>query len=210
MTRPVVFIDDDEFERRSCTDVLKEIFYGTTIRIEPLAPLPTLADYSVLIAKNAMSALILDERLNTAGGVAYTGAELATHLRAIGSKLPIVILTNFPDDDFTNQEWAVECIFQKKKVLNDPVSPAAQLFKARFSRQIEIAGAVLAEGEQRFHDLLVKSMKAPLTAEEEKELGILEDERLVPMQAQELPDAKALEKAIEELKTKLNPDELNL
>jgi DNA-binding NarL/FixJ family response regulator len=210
MTKPVFFIDDDEYERRSSTDVLNEIFKGTSIHVEALAPLPTLADYSGLVAKRTASALIVDERLNTAGGVAYTGAELAAHLRAIGGNLPIVILTNFPDDDFNKQGWAVESIIAKKCVLNDPASPVAQAFKARLSRQIEIAGAVLAEREQRFHDLLVKSLKESLTPEEEKELGLLETERILPVQAEELPDAKSLQKTIEELKAKLNPGQLKL
>lgn len=206
MNKTVFFIDDDEIERRSCTDVLKEIFHGTTISIEGIAPLPALADYSQMVARNAAAALILDQRLNTSVAVPYSGAELAAHLRAIGSNIPIVILTNYPEDDFTSQGWAVECIIQKKSVLRDPTAAPAQEFKARLSRQVEIGVAVLAEKEQRFHDLLVKSMKEPLTADEEKELGILESERLVPAQAEELRDAKALEKAIGELRAKLNPD----
>lgn len=211
MTKPVFFIDDDGYERRSTTDVLNEIFKDTSIRVEALAPLPTLADYSGLVAKRAAAALIVDERLNTAGGVTYTGAELAAHLRAIGGNLPIVILTNFPDDDgFNKQGWAVESIVAKKRVLNDPASQAAQDFKARLSRQIEIVGAVLAQREQRFHDLLIKSLKESLTPEEEKELGLLETERILPAHAEELSDAKSLQEAIEELKTKLNPDQLKL
>src|SRR5439155_24153140 len=100
MSKPVFFIDDDELERRSCVDVLREVFAATSIHIEPLAPLPTLADYSALIADNAALALILDEHLNTAGGVSYTDAQLAVHLRAVVGGLTIVILTYHPPDDF--------------------------------------------------------------------------------------------------------------
>jgi FixJ family two-component response regulator len=209
MNKPVFFIDDDEYERRSCTDVLNEIFKGTTIQVEGLKPLQTLAEYSALVAKRVVAALIIDERLNTAGGVTYTGAELAAHLRAIGGNLPIVILTNYPDDDFTERGWAVENIVEKRSVLSDPNSSAAQEFKARLSRQVEIVGAVLSEREQRFHDLLIKSLKETLTSDEEKELGLLETERILPLQAEELSDTKALQKAIEELKAKLNPDLFN-
>lgn len=210
MTKPVIFIDDDEYERRSSTDVLNEIFKGTSIHVEALKPLPTLADYTGLVSKKIAAALIVDERLNTAGGVSYTGVELAAHLRAIGGNLPIVILTNFPEDDFNKQGWAVENIVAKKRVLNDPASPEAQAFKARLSRQIEIAGIVLAEREQRFHDLLIKSLKETLTPAEEKELGLLEVERILPVQAEEMPDSKTLQKTIEELKAKLNPGQLKL
>lgn len=210
MTKSVIFIDDDEYERRSSTDVLNEIFKGTSIHVEALKPLPTLADYTGLVSKKIAAALIVDERLNTAGGVSYTGVELAAHLRAIGGNLPIVILTNFPEDDFNKQGWAVESIVAKKRVLNDPASPEAQAFKARLSRQIEIAGTVLAEREQRFHDLLIKSLKETLTPAEEKELGLLEVERILPVQAEEMPDSKTLQKTIEELKAKLNPGQLKL
>jgi DNA-binding NarL/FixJ family response regulator len=200
MTKPVFFIDDDEYERRSTTDVLNEVFQGTSIHVEALPPLPTLADYGELIATQQASALILDERLNTAGGVAYTGVELAAHLRAIGGKLPIVILTNFPDDDFIQLGWAVEDIVAKKRVLNDPASPVAQALKARLSRQVEIAGGVLAEREKRYHELLVKFARTSLTAEEKVELEALEAERIAPVSAAERERQQQLDKEIENLK----------
>ena len=208
MSKPAFFIDDDEFERRSCSDVLQELFADTSVRIEPRAPLPALADYAALLASNAASALILDERLNTAGGVTYTGAELAAHLRAIGCNLPIVILTNYPDDDFTSQGWAVECIVEKKSVLNDPMSPTAQAFKARLSRQIEIAGAVLAERERRYHDLLVKSADGSLLPEEVAELRKLEANRIAPIAAAEREKEQKLDAEIEKLKRLLGDGKL--
>ena len=208
MSKPAFFIDDDEFERRSCSDVLQELFADTSVRIEPRAPLPALADYAALLASNAASALILDERLNTAGGVTYTGAELAAHLRAIGSNLPIVILTNYPDDDFTSQGWAVECIVEKKSVLNDPMSPTAQAFKARLARQIEIAGAVLAERERRYHDLLVKCADGSLLPEEVAELRKLEANRIAPIAAAEREKEQKLDAEIEKLKKLLGDGKL--
>lgn len=208
MTKPVFFIDDDEYERRSSADVLNEIFKNTSIRVEAIRPFPTLADYSGLVAKRAAAALIIDERLNTAGGVSYTGVELAAHLRAIGGNLPIVILTNFPDDDFNKQGWAVESIICKKRVLNDPKSPAAQEFKARLSRQIEIAGAVLAEREQRFHNLLIKSSREKLSPDEEKELRLLEGERIASVAGFEREKQIKLDTNIDALKKLLGRDKL--
>jgi hypothetical protein len=208
MTKPVFFIDDDEYERRSSVDVLNEIFNDTSIRVEALKPLPTLADYSELVAKKYAAALIVDERLNTTGGVTYTGVELAAHLRAIGGILPIVILTNFPEDDFNKQGWAVESIICKKRVLNHPASPAAQEFKARLSRQIEISGTVLAEREQRFHDLLIKSSKEKLPPDEEKELRLLEGERIASVAGYEREKQVKLESDIEALKKLLGRDKL--
>jgi len=206
MSKPVFFIDDDELERRSCVDVLREIFVGTSIQIEPRAPLPTLADYSSFIANNVAAALILDEHLNTAGGVNYTGAELAAHLRAIGGSLPIVILTNYPDDDFAPQGWAVENIVAKRCVINNPTSPEALAFKARLSRQIEIAGAVLAEREQRFHELLIKSSREKLAPDEEKELRLLEGERMASVAGYEREKQIRLDSNIGALKKLLGRD----
>jgi hypothetical protein len=205
---PVFFVDDDELERRSCTDVLTEIFADTTIRVVPLAPLPVLADYAQFFVDNTVSAFILDERLNTTGNVSYTGAELAAHLRAIGGKMPIVILTNYPDDDFTSQGWAVECILEKKSVLKDPTTPSAQAFKARLSRQVEIAGNVLSGREGRYHDLLVKSTDASLTADEETELRNIEAERIAPITASERERGQRLDFEIETLKKLLGDGSL--
>lgn len=208
MSKSVFFIDEDELERRSCGDVLKEIFADTAIRIQSLAPLPNLSDYSAFVAEMCASALILDERLNTAGGVNYTGKELAAHLRAIGGNLPIVILTNYPDDDFAPQCWAVEGIVSKKTVIHNPDSPEAQAFKARLSRQIEITGAVLAQREKRYHDLLVKSTNSILTAEEDKELKELESERIAPIAAAEREKQRKLDVEIENLKRLLGDERL--
>lgn len=208
MSKPVLFIDDDEMERSSCVDVLREVFMGTSIRIESLAPFPTLADYSALIADNSTAALILDERLNTAGGVSYTGAELAAHLRAIGGNLPIVILTNYPDDDFAPQGWAVENIVAKRSVISNPTSPEAHAFKARLSRQIEIAGAVLADREKRYHDLLVKSTNSNLSVEESAELKALEAERIAPVAAFEREKQHKMDREIENLKRLLGTERL--
>jgi hypothetical protein len=208
MSKSVFFIDEDELERRSCGDVLQEIFADTAIRVEALAPLPNLSDYSAFVAERSASALILDERLNTAGGVNYTGKELAAHLRAIGGNLPIVILTNYPDDDFAPQCWAVESIVSKKTVINYPASPEAQAFKARLSRQIEITGAVLAQREKRYHDLLVKSTNGILKPEEDKELKELESERIAPIAAAERENQRKLDVEIENLKRLLGDERL--
>jgi len=204
MNKPVLFFDDDELERRSCVDVLREVFAGTEIHIEPCAPLPSLADYSALIAENSAAALILDERLNTSGGVSYTGVELAAHLRAIGGNLPIVIMTNYPDDDFAPQGWAVENIVAKKCVINNPNSPEALAFKARLSRQIEIASSVLAEREKRYHDLLIKSTSNNLSGEENGELEALEAERIAPVAASEREKQQRIDAEIENLKRLLS------
>ena len=208
MKTTVIFIDEDEIERQSCVDVLKEIFSDTPLSIEALPPLPTLADYSDFISRTAPAALILDQKLNTGVSVIYSGVELAAHLRAIGSRIPIVILTNFPDDDFSAQGWAVECIAQKKNTLRDPAAAPATEFKLRLCRQIAACGTILADRERRFHELLVKSSRQTLAADEEKQLRELEGERLATVAAVEREKQVALDAEIGKLKEILGRDRL--
>ena len=208
MKETVFFIDDDEIERQSCVDVLKEIFADTPLSIEARPPLAALADYTNLVNEAAPAALIIDQRLNTSGKVIYSGAELAAHLRAIGSRIPIVILTNYPYDDFTAQGWAVECIVQKKTTLRDPAGVAAQEFKLRLVRQIEICGVMLAAREQRFHELLVKSAREQLDPDDEKELQQLEGDRMASVVAAEREKQVKLDAEIEGLKKLLGRDQI--
>ncbi len=208
MKTTIIFIDEDQIERQSCVDVLKEIFADTPLTIEACPPLPALADYTELVNRSSLAALVLDQRLNTSGQVLYSGVELAAHLRAIGCRVPIVILTNYPEDDFTAQGWAVECIVQKKKTLDDPAAIAAQEFKLRLLRQIEIAGTVLAAREQRFNELIIKSSREKLAADEEKELRLLEGERVASVAAAEREKQVRLDAEIENLKKLLGRDRL--
>jgi DNA-binding NarL/FixJ family response regulator len=210
MNKPVIFIDDYEHERRSCADVLKELFADTEVQIEARAPLPVLENYASLVANDEAAAFILDERLNTSGAVNYTGVELAAHLRAIGSSLPIVILTNFPDDedDFKPRDWAVESIVAKKDVVKDPLSSTAQAFKARLCRQINTIGALKAETEKKYHDLLVKSAGGALTTEEDSELRSIEAARIAPVAAAEREKQQKLDTEIETLKRLLGSERM--
>lgn len=208
MNKSVFFIDDDERERRGSGDVLRELFEDTTILIETLEPLASLAEYSTFVANHSAAALILDERLNTTGVATYTGIELAAHLRAIGGGLPIFILTNFPPDEFPQNGWAVENIFAKRAVLTNPASPEAEAFKLRLSRQIETYGASLAEREQRYHDLLVKSATDEFSAQENEELSALESDRIAPVAAAERQKEQLLDAEIEKIKRLLGSDRL--
>jgi len=208
MKQPVYFIDDDIIERQSSVDVLIEIFADTPISVQALAPLPTLSDYTELVNKAAPAGLIIDERLSTSGTVIYSGVELAAYLRAIGNRVPIVILTNYPDDDFTTNGWAVECIVQKNKTLRDPVGAPAQEFKLRLLRQIEVCGTLLAAREKLFHELLIKSSREKLTAEDEMKLRELEGERIASVAAAEREKQIKLDAEIESLKKFLGRDRL--
>lgn len=91
--------------------------------------------------------------------------------------------------------------------MRDPTSEGAKIFKARFLRRFAVYVDVLDDRAQRYHDLLVKSLTETLTGEEEAEIGLLETERVLPQHVTELEDVKALETAIAELRSRLNPDD---
>ena len=143
------------------------------------------------------------------GLVNYSGTDLASHLRTINSKLPIYILTGYADqrEEFSGVEHRVEYIIDKKEIA-DSASEPAQTIKARMLRRMETFNDLLDIREQRFHDLLVKSLHQKLTSEEEKEIGLLETERIIPQQAKEIGDIKALETAIDQLRKRIHSGEL--
>ena len=124
MKYKVLFIDDDEIELRTWVSSLKELFGDTDIEVVGCAPFQSLSEYSSLVTKDAVSALLLDHVLVISGAVTYSGAELAAHLRSIGSRVPIYIMTNYVGSDseeseeisseFTSKGWAVEEVLQKK------------------------------------------------------------------------------------------------
>jgi hypothetical protein len=210
VTKIIYFIDEDEVELRSGVDVLREIFGSETLEVEARPPFPLLEDYALLADDPRTAAFIVDQRLDTSGVVSYSGIQLAAYIRSISSRLPIVILTNYPDDDFGGLDWAVERIFEKSDMLRDPQAQLTQKWKARLLRQIDVFAEIKSTREQRFHDLLVKSLQDKLSPEEEKELGLLETERILPVQAQEITDIKELQAAIEELRRRLHSEELPL
>jgi len=208
--KPVIlyFVDEKEEARWANTHALKKLLDTPDVEVTGLAPFQNFAEYDPLLANPQVRGFFIDQRMR-GGGVNYNGIDLAEYLRGHHRKLPIYILTGHPGDDFTGTAYRVEDIVDKEDI-EDRDSESAKTIRARILRRLAVFEDVLNEQERRFHDLLVKSMKEPLTTSEEKELGILETERLLPSQPEELRDAKSLEKAIDELKAKFNPDKLNL
>jgi hypothetical protein len=203
----VYLVDENEEQRRAYALALGELFEGSGIIIKPIAPLQSPSDYAPLLAVGDVAALILDQKMED-GGVTYSGTELSAYLRSIAPKLPIFILSNYTDNRslFEQGEGDVEDIVSKQ-VIAEPTTRDAQIFRARFLRRLNVFADMLGERAQRHHDLLVKSLADKLTIEEEKELGLLETERILPYQATEIGDIKALEAAITDLRKRIRPDE---
>ncbi len=206
----VYLVDENEEQRRAFTLTLDELFEGSGLIIKAIAPLAKPEDYASLLANNLVAALILDQKMED-GGVSYSGTQLSAFLRGIAPKLPIFILSNYTEDRalFENGEGAVEYIVPKQ-IITDPTTRDALIFKERFLRRLCGFKDLLSERGKRYHDLLVKSLRDKLTPEEEKEIGLLEIDRILPQQAREIGDIKTLEAAICELQKRLNPDELSL
>jgi hypothetical protein len=156
-----------------------------------------------LLATGTIAGLIVDQKLED-GGFNYTGAELASFLRGIDSKLPIIILTNFKNEheQFENAEKDIEYIAAKEEI-KDPDSREAQVIKARLLRHLNIFADVFDERQRRFHELLVKSLKETLCPEETEELGLLKGDRLLWVQAAEQRETPKLENLLEELRKRV-------
>lgn len=201
-------VDENEEQRRAYTRSLNELFEDSGLIIKAIVPLPTPADYAPLLAEGLASALILDQKLED-GGVPYSGTQLSAYLRGIVPKLPIVILSNYTNEPalFVDGEADVEYIVSKK-VFADPTCRDAQIFKARFLRRLNVFADVLNERAQRYHDLLVESVNASLSPEEQDEMTALEGERLSSIAAAERERQQKLDADIERLKNLLGRDKL--
>lgn len=210
MKRHVIyFVDEDDRARRANLRDLTALLDNPTIEIRDLAPLKTFAEYEPLAAAPTTAAFILDQRMKTGGTVNYNGTDLAAHLRGIDAKMPIYILTGYAGqiDDFRGSEYLVEYIIDKGHIEN-PASDEARIVKARLLRHLDVFNDVRNARDQRFHDLLIKSSREPLSPDEEKELRELEGERLVTVAAVEREKQVALDAEIGKLKAILGRDRL--
>ena len=196
----LLLIDEQEKQRRAYSAILNLLFQDTDVIVRAMEPLRLMEDYLPLLAKGAIAGLILDQKLEDEG-FSYSGSDLATFLRGVYSKLPIFILTNYADEpeQFEGSQKDVEDIYSKRTVDN-PLSPEAEIFKARMLRRLNVFVDVQSERQQRFHDLLVKSLKEPLSQEESSEMGLLRQERVIGIQAAELQQAPKLDALLEQLR----------
>lgn len=204
------FVDDKEAARLANAPLLQRLLDSPEIKVQAIAPFPQFGQFDELLKDPNLGGFFIDQKMRGGSSVNYNGIELAGHLRSRHPKLPIYILTGYPpDDELTGGAYRVEDIMDKADI-EERDSEKAQMLKARILRRLAVFGDVLSAREQRFHDLLVKSMTESLSVDEEKEFGLLETERLAPQHAAELKDAKMLERAVAELKAQLHNENLNL
>jgi CheY-like chemotaxis protein len=201
----VYLIDEDQEELSTNRRMLESVFEDTPLRFDAMMPLKRLADYNKLLVKRDTVAFVIDQKLRTSGEVSYQGIDLASHLRSINTKLPIYILTNYPNDHELRgaKEPTVEDIIDKGDITYPKKAPALR-FKARFLRRLDGYRDLLSQRESRFHGLLQKSLQNRLNKNEADELASLQSERLMPTQAAELEDIAKLDKTIGKLSRLLN------
>ncbi|MDM4773033.1 hypothetical protein [Solimonas sp. SE-A11] len=182
----IYFIDEDAAARRSNGRSLKELLGSDEIEIRPIEPRPALSDYNDLISEPDTAAFILDQRMKGGGRVNYNGTDLARQVRSINSKMPIYILTGHADekDDFLGSEHLVENIIGKDAIDNTE-SEGAQVIKARILRHLNVFGDMRTDRENRFHELLIKSLREGLSEDEQQEMDRLEGESTAPVIAKE-------------------------
>ena len=118
--------------------------------------------------------------------------QLAKYLRCINKKIPIYILTNFPDEkgEFAGGEWSIEYIISKKSFGNEEET---QIAKARILRHIDVYEDILDERAKRFNELLKKTLNDSLDEAELEELVELQFERMAPTLAKEVEELQKLE-----------------
>lgn len=198
----VYLVDEQSSQRRANCLVLTRLLSDplVKVKIEAIAPYENLSQYDHLLAQATTAAFIIDQKLHTTGEADYEGTKLASHLRAINTKLPLYILTNYPDDAKQKGENTVEDVIDKRDLINDK---AKNLFKARFLRRIAVYRDVLSAREQEFHDLLVKGLNGSLSNEERAQLDLLKAARRLPLQAADMDRIAQLNMSIDKLKSVL-------
>ncbi|HYT41863.1 MAG TPA: hypothetical protein VEP90_05925 [Methylomirabilota bacterium] len=187
-------IDENRYELRTHRSILKRMM-PESIEVRTIIAYKNLDDYLPLLNDPQTACIITDQKLKVTGIATYTGIELAEYLRAINTKIPIYILTNFADDsdEFIGGEWSVEDILRKDE-LSD-VSKQKTL-TARILRRIGVYEDILGEREEKFHTLLKKSMEGELENSELQELDELRLQKISPNLARELEQVIQMEQIV--------------
>lgn len=197
----IYFVDEDPAARRANARALTTLLENQDIKVKEQEPLKALAGYSELLADPDTAAFVLDQRMKGSGHVPYNGTDLARYLRGIDGKMPIYILTGHADDveDFRGSKHLVEYIIGKDEI-EDAGSETAQVVKARMLRHLDVFNDVRDVQEQRFHDLLVKSLRQSLTSEEQEEMDLIEGDTTAPLLAAERSKESELSEQLNQLR----------
>jgi DNA-binding NarL/FixJ family response regulator len=202
-TKPIVWlIDEDSHQLRTYRDRLRRML-GDAVEVQGILAYEHIGDYLPHVDNPLTASVIIDQKLKETGVATYTGIQLSQAIRAVNSKLPIYILTNYADehDIFRPGEWSVEDIIPKGE-LNDPAR--REIIAARILRRINVYQDIFSEREERFRQLLQKSFEAELSEEEQAELETLDFERNAATLAAEQGRVKQLREGVQQLQDLVN------
>lgn len=191
--KEVVYIDDTPEARNSYVQELEDIF-GDEVSVTTISPEETREQMlATVLEHSCLASLVIDERLNDTGLADYTGIALSEVVRARFPKLPIYILTNYPDD-IVEGGYNVEYVFDKNELTSLEYKKTAS---ARVRRHLNVYSDIFSEREQRYAELLPKFLGGGLDENEKKEFLDLEASRIKPL-SHEFVEDEALKKRFDD------------
>ena len=179
MASPITIglVDDDADRRGTAAKTLRRRLEREGYRVIDRHPFASVDDYSSWISEEAISALIIDWRLNLRGDgqqppVAYEGDQVVNAVHRARPFFPIFVLTAYaPDPDVLEHNEHVEIILDRIKFSRDPAVLIARVRRAsgRYS-------SAQQEKLDRIAELAETSAVRQLTSGERKELHALQEE----------------------------------
>jgi len=183
MGRPLVLALDEATEYHDFIRAGLQQAYGDEVEVRIEGPLKTIEQMikHILEVDEYLSALILDQRLNETGDCDYIGSELAKAYRSYDSKIPIYILTSYPDD-IDSMFSDIEYVLDKGHLTDDP---SIERLSPRLRRHVDIYRDMVDIRKRKLDELLMKKISSPLTVDEAKELSELQFWRTRPIELEE-------------------------
>jgi len=194
----IVYVDDNAEARSLYTRILGAVLSDAGCEFISICPEIKINQMITKISQiDNLVSIILDERISESGTADYDGMVLAEKLRVVYPKIPIYILTNFVDvaESYEDLELNIEYILNKGDI-SDPVYKKRAV--ARILRHINVYRDIITERNNRFQELLKKSISQELTPDELAEYQILDELRLLPVLHDELSLTKQLQSQVQE------------
>lgn len=174
---------DEEIGNHEFIRIGLEEAYGNEAEILIKAPLSTKDEmiFHIQSYGDKVSALIFDERLTETGDCDYQGSELAEAYRLFNSKIPIYILTSYPDS-VDEESGDIEYVIDKSDLTeHDKIDKLAQ----KLRRHINIYKDIIDQRKVRLHELILKQTEHSLSPIEATELKNLQFWRTLPIGLEE-------------------------
>lgn len=188
----IYFVDEDDDQRETFSLMLQACFpdNAQSPKVFGVEPRPEVGDMRFLVEDKDVVTIVLDEQLKDSGVAKYFGIELAEYLRGLNKKIPIYMLTSYPEsEELVEGEMKVEDILSKQDL------PARkEVVGARILRRIDNYLDITTEREARFELLLRKSFSEELDGNEASEFEELGYLRSAPFEIDEIYSAESLKK----------------